>query len=168
MQEVIAQNTLEGAPSPLGEMYWSWASGYRHLVMNISTAHSDGSTGSGNVHVGSRGCTGGDGENALETVEACEFINTAKVALSGMNAQSVIDLDVRALVADVDFLTTVLDENREPVLDESGAVQTQSGVACHSAPVMMQPHCGPVFGNLGLNPENGAAAADGNSVFVVR
>ena len=169
MKAVIAENTLEGAPSPMNEMYWSWASGYRHFVMNISTAHSDGSIGSGNVHVGSRGCTGeGEGENALETIDQCRSVNTPKVELSGLQADSVIAVDVASVVADVDFLNNVTDENREPVLDETGAIVTQSGVACHSAPVMMQPDCGPVFANMGLNPEDGTADAASNIVFSVR
>ncbi|WDT76931.1 MAG: hypothetical protein MPW16_06875 [Candidatus Manganitrophus sp.] len=36
MKATIANNTAEGAPSPLNEMYWSWASGYRHFVMNFA------------------------------------------------------------------------------------------------------------------------------------
>src|SRR5690606_7688119 len=56
MQDVIANNDIEGAPSPLGEMYWSWASGYRHFVFNATLETETGLTGEGYIHVGSRAC----------------------------------------------------------------------------------------------------------------
>jgi hypothetical protein len=63
MKTVIAATSEEGAPSPLREMYWSGASGYRHLVMN-ATVETPSGTGEGYVHVGSRDC-GGAGQEAL-------------------------------------------------------------------------------------------------------
>ena len=62
-------------------MYWNWASGYRHLVMNFAIGATGSETGGeGYVHVGSRNCGPEDGL-ALEDREACEFLNTAAVSL---------------------------------------------------------------------------------------
>ena len=56
MKKVLNTFTTEGAPSPLGEMYWTWASGYRHLVMNFLIQGGRGSIGEGYLHLGSRDC----------------------------------------------------------------------------------------------------------------
>ena len=80
MRETIAAYTPEGAPSPLNEMYWNWASGYRHLVLNFAVGAAGSEAGEGYVHVGSRNCGPEDGL-ALEDREACEFVNTPAVFL---------------------------------------------------------------------------------------
>lgn len=166
MKAIISENTAEGSPSPLNELYWSWASGYRHFLFNFLIDHIDGSNGGGYLHIGSRGCTATDGENALETLDSCEFVNNPAVELSGYSEDSVIGVNITALLADVDFLVDVLDpDTREPVLDETGAPVMATGVSCHSAPVSSQPDCGPVFNNLGLNSDDGTANAAANTVF---
>ena len=76
-KSVIANNTPEGAPSPLGEMYWSWATGYRHFVFNFTVTAGSGDTGDGYLHVGSLDC-GAEGTLALEDRDACGFVNTTE------------------------------------------------------------------------------------------
>lgn len=167
MKATINENTAEGAPSPLNELYWSWASGYRHFVVNFSAAHSDGSTGEGALHIGSTGCTAADGENALESLDVCEYINTPAVELTGLTSDSVIAVDVSAAIADVDFMIPVRDPDTfEPVIDENGAEVMTTGVSCHSSSA--QTDCPQIFSNLGMNIEDGSSDASSNSVFSLR
>jgi uncharacterized repeat protein (TIGR04052 family) len=156
MKEVIASNTVEGAPSPMGEMYWSWASGYRHFVFNLTT--SDGADeGEGYLHIGSVGCAG-DGELALESKEACDRVNTPQVALSGFDlGASVVTVDLKELLSGLDFVAPVYD----PVTFEE--IGEQVGVECHSSP--MQPDCPMFFSKFGLDMDSGAATASSNAVF---
>ncbi len=156
MQEVIGANTLEGAPSPLNEMYWSWASGYRHIVFNMTVT--DGTeTGEGYVHIGSRDC-GGEGELALENQDSCGFVNTPTVELAGFDlASDTVQVDLGALLQGVDFVAPVTDPVTMEVIGET------VGVRCHSMP--MQTHCPPAMQNLGIDMTTGSATATANTVF---
>jgi hypothetical protein len=143
---LIGSNTAEAAPSPLGEMYWSWATGYRHFVLNLTV--SDGvDDGEGYVHVGSTACAG-TGYLALEDREVCDFVNTAKVELA--------DFDLASDVVH-DLVTQIMDPVTYQTIGEA------PGAECHSMP--MQEDCAQVFDNLGIDLSTGASTAAGNSVF---
>jgi len=158
MQEVIADNTAEAAPSPLNEMYWSWASGYRHLVFNV-TATDGAESGEGYVHIGSLDC-GADGENALESRDACGKVNTPSVRLDDFDLTAdTVAVDLTALLADLTFITPIIDHETMEVIGE------EVGVACHSFPG--QADCAPLFDNLGLDPETGGDSASDNAAFGV-
>lgn len=150
MKETIANNTAEGAPSPLAEMYWSWASGYRHFVFNFAI-DSSGEEGEGVVHIGSGDC-GAEGLLALEDREACGRVNTPTVTLESfdLDANTVV-LDLPAVLAGQDFLVTIRDpETMEPIGEGPG-------VQCHSGP--MQPDCDPVFSAFSLDLQSGTTIA---------
>jgi len=150
MKDVIATNTQEDAPTPLNEMYWSWASGYRHFLMNFTIENSVELAGKGAIHLGSRNC-GGDGLLALEEKDTCDSVNTPHVIIDSFNP--VIDtvvLDIDAMLTNVQFAITG---------DE--IVPT---VNCHSSP--MQVDCAALFENFGLDIADGSADADANLVFI--
>jgi len=153
MKDVISTSSAEDAPSPLNEMYWSWASGYRHFVMNFAIENNSGTQGGGYIHVGSKGC-GGDGLLALEDKESCDFVNTAKVELDNFDpAINTVVIDIDELLADLTFGAT----------DEETSIET-IGVSCHSASPDVQADCAPIFSNLGLSTENGSATVSANKV----
>jgi uncharacterized repeat protein (TIGR04052 family) len=153
MKNVIANNTAEDAPSPLAEMHWSWGFAYRFFVMNVVVDDDDGDPGEGYLHVGSTDC-GGDGNKALTDRDSCGNINAAAVSLSPFDpASDTIAVDLRALVAGLDF---------EVATEE----QTVLGLECHSAP--SQPDCPTVFANLGIDFSSGGSNAALNEVFSVR
>ncbi|MEM9691951.1 MAG: MbnP family copper-binding protein [Myxococcota bacterium] len=155
MADVIGNNTPEGAPSPLNEMFWSWTTGYRHLVFNF-TVDAGGARGDGYLHIGSRGCGADDGL-ALEDRDACDFINTPVVALDTFSLErDVVTIDLGQLIAGLDFVAPIYDENFE-------IVGEGPGVECHSAPV--QEDCARIFQSLGLEMDSGTANAAGNVVF---
>lgn len=158
MKDVIASHTPEGAPSPLAELQWSWATGYRHFVMNFQVTNDAGETGGGNLHIGSRAC-GPDGGLALEDRDACDFVNTPRVSLTGLELdESVVTLDLDQVLADLDFVSNIYDESFE-------VIGQGPGVECHSSPT--QPDCGPVFEHFGLDIDTGRANAAKNVVFGV-
>lgn len=150
MKDVIATNTQEDAPTPLNELYWSWASGYRHFLMNFTIENTAGVTGKGLVHLGSRNC-GGDGLLALEEKDTCDSINTPKVNLSNFNpVNDTVVLNIDAMLNNVQFAAT--------------ANETTPTVSCHSNPA--QTDCTAVFENFGLDINDGSANADANLVFI--
>ncbi|TYK66119.1 MbnP family copper-binding protein [Colwellia echini] len=150
MKDVIATNSQEDAPTPLNEMYWSWASGYRHLVMNFTIENSAEEAGKGLVHIGSRNC-GGDGLLALEEKDSCDEVNTPTVSFTNFDlANDTIVLDIDELLKNVQF-------------SASGGDEVVPTVACHSSP--MQADCAAIFENIGLDITDGTADADTNSVF---
>lgn len=158
MKETIATNTPEGAPSPLAEMYWSWASGYRHLVVNFTVQAPANQTGEGYLHIGSRDC-GAQGKRALEDRDECGRAYTPKVMLPHFHPESsTVVLDMAALLSGLDFISPVYD----PVTFEP--IGQGPGVECHSVPEG-QPDCPLVFGKLGLDQTSGAADALSNRVF---
>lgn len=162
MQEVIAENTLEGAPTPLAEMYWSWATGYRHLVFNMSVRTASGDTGEGYLHVGSRDC-GPEGGLALSDRDACGFVNTPRVELTGFDlTRDTVQIDLGEILRGLDFVSPIYDSETFEVIGEG------PGVECHSSPPSIQPDCAALFANLGLSTTDGSASAAGNHVFSVR
>lgn len=159
MKKVVSTYTAEDAPSPLNEMYWSWASGYRHFVLNFTVHDRSGNPGEGYMHIGSRDC--GDGALALTDKDSCGFVNTPSVVLDGFNPDAnTVTVDLRKALNGLTFVTALYDSNPPYDLIGSGP-----GVACHSAPPDAQPDCAPVFANFGLDPATGASVASANSVF---
>lgn len=157
MQDVIATNTAEAAPSPLNEMYWSWASGYRHFVFNLAVEAPGGEAGGGYLHIGSRDC-GAEGELALEKRDACTFINTPTVMLDGFDLESgVVAVDLKAALAGLDFVSPIYDPMTFEVIGEG------PGVECHSSP--MQDDCARLFTSFGLDIATGTADAATDTVF---
>ena len=83
MQAVIgATDVITDAPAPLSELQWSWASGYRHFVMNfvaMDATHNDITVNSG-FHIGSTDCNStANPSKALADKAACGRLNTPKV-----------------------------------------------------------------------------------------
>ena len=157
MGEVIANHSAEGAPSPLNEMQWTWASGYRHFVMNFTIADQSGEAGEGYLHVGSRDCGPQDGL-ALADREECGFVNTAKVALENFHLERQrVTVDLQKILAGLDFASPIYDPETFEVLGEG------PGVECHSSP--MQSDCATLFANLGLDLEDGSADASRDDAF---
>jgi hypothetical protein len=158
MQEVIGSGSVEAAPSPLNELYWSWATGYRHFAFNM-TATDGIDTGEGYLHIGSVDCAG-EGELALESQDECGLINTPAVELADFDlATNVVSLDIPTLLAGLDFLAPIYDPETFEVIGEG------VGVECHSS--SMQPHCEPYFANVGLDLATGQATAADNLAFGV-
>lgn len=160
MKSVIAVNTAESAPSPLNEMYWSWASGYRHFVFNFAARDGMQQKGGGYLHVGSRNCGPPDGR-ALKDRESCEFVNTPKFSAPSFDLRTnKVGVDLGALVSGIDFIAPIYDPKTFEVIGQG------VGAECHSAPT--QPDCPQIFGNLGIDMTNGGAQASGNRVFSVK
>ncbi|MFT6528740.1 MAG: putative repeat protein (TIGR04052 family) [Psychrosphaera sp.] len=171
MKEVITTQSAEDAPSPLNEMYWSWASGYRHFVMNFAIESMMGSKGEGYLHIGSRGCGDDGGLLALENKERCDFVNTAKVELNNFDPninQVVIDID--NLLADLAFSASMSGHGSHSATAENDDEMTMDApsVTCHSTSPDMQADCGPIFNNLGLATEDGSATVSGNKVVTLK
>jgi uncharacterized repeat protein (TIGR04052 family) len=160
MKQTIATHTAEDVPSPFGELYWSWASGYRYFVLNFTITDGNGVPGEGYLHIGSRDC-GGDGARALTDRESCGILNMPTVSLDGFDPREhTVTLDIRAILAGMRFITTIYDT--EPPFDILGE---GPGVACHSAPVDIQPDCGPLFDNFGIDRSSGQSSSALNKVF---
>lgn len=160
MKSVIGVNTPEGAPSPMSEMYWSWASGYRHFVFNFAVRDAMNSTGDGYLHIGSRNC-GPPAGRALSDRAACEFLNTPQFSAPQFNLKTnKVSVDIGALLAGLDFVAPIYDPKTQMVIGQG------VGVQCHSSP--SQPDCPSVFSGLGVDPGTGVAQAAGNRVFVVQ
>lgn len=159
MKNTIATNTPEGAPSPLNEMYWNWNSGYRHFVFNFSMNDGENRSGAGYVHVGSRDCAPmDDGIKALEDRDSCTFVNTPSVDMASFDLETdTIGLDLRKLLAGIDFVSSVYDSDTFEVIGEG------PGVECHSSP--MQPDCAPIFAKLGIDISTGSASSAANLAF---
>lgn len=156
MKQTIATNTAEGAPSPLNEMYWNWATGYRHFVFNF-TVDSGDEAGDGYLHVGSRDCGPEDGM-ALEDRDECGFVNVPQVVLDDFDlAADRVQINLPALLKELDFVAPIYDTTTWEVIGEG------PGVECHSSPT--QPDCESVFSSLGLDADSGEADASENSVF---
>lgn len=160
MKEVVSTYSAEDAPSPLGEMYWSWASGYRHFVFNFTVKNKNNKKGEGYLHLGSRDC-GGDGAVALTDRDSCGFVNTPAVSLTGFDPSvNTVTVDIAQALKGLSYVTQIYDSN--PPYDLLG---TGPGVACHSAPPEAQPDCAPIFSNFGLDTATGISVVSQNSVF---
>lgn len=161
MKQVIATTSAEDAPSPLNEMYWSWASGYRHFVMNFAIESMMGNTGEGYIHVGSRGC-GGDSLLALENKEQCDFVNTPKVELSNFEpSMDSIVLRIDHLLAQLSFAPAMGGHGEHSGDSE---MMDNPSVTCHSASPDMQPDCTAIFENFGLSTADGSSSIANNRV----
>lgn len=155
MKDVIANQSVEGAPSPLGEMSWGWVGGYRHLVFNF-TVTAPGGAGEGYLHVGSRDC-GGEGQNALEELSECGRVYTPKADLEFEEGSAIV-FDIAPLLASLDFVSPIYDPETFEQIGEG------PGVECHSAPEG-QPDCPAILDSLGLDVTTGAADATANAAF---
>lgn len=151
MKTVIASTSVvTDVPSPLAEMHWSWAGGYKFFEMNfslMSATQTDMVENSG-IHIGSKDC-GGAGK-ALSDRETCGLLNTPKVMLSDF------DPEVNSVVVD---LAQVF--NAAPA-EAFGAEETL-GMQCHSA--VAAPGCAATFPNFGIDLANGQSDAQNNIVF---
>lgn len=153
MKDVINTSSAEDAPSPLNEMYWNWASGYRHFAMNFTIENTSALTGGGALHVGSKGCGSTDGILALEDKDTCDLVNTPQVELTDFDPSiNTVIINLDALLTDVAFSTTTDGE-------ETLAVN------CHSNNPG-QADCTPIFNNFGLDTEDGTATSSDNSVVI--
>ncbi|MEM8596838.1 MAG: MbnP family copper-binding protein [Pseudomonadota bacterium] len=156
MRAVIAATSAEDAPSPLGEMYWNWATGYRHFVLNHTVDVEDGRFGEGYIHIGSMDCGPAEGK-ALSDRAECGLVYTPAVTLSVSGAETVIAVDLAPLFAAVDFKAPVYDTETFAVIGE------RPGTDCHSS--SRQPDCAALFPVFGLDMETGRAEAASNAVF---
>lgn len=158
MKSVIANHSLEDAPSPLGELHWSWANGYRHFVANFTVEDPAGEAGEGYVHIGSRGC-GGTGPLALADKAQCDLINTPTVSLGGfVPSLNQVTVNIDALLQGLSMTRII--KSTEPPFDVLGE---GPGVSCHSSGT--QADCEVIFDNVGLDLETGTANSDANQVF---
>ena len=151
MKSVItATDDVTDTPPPLSEMYWSWASGYRHFVFNFISmdgAHMDMIENSG-LHIGSRDC-GGAGK-ALSDQDSCGLLNTPRVSLQNFNPHdNVVIVDVAQILL------------HATAADFMG--MANFGIQCHSA--VAQSACAVLFPSFGLDLEKGTADPNGNRVF---
>ncbi len=159
MQAVIAGGTAEDAPSPLGEMYWNWASGYRHFVLNHTVDVADGTYGEGYIHIGSTDCGPAEGK-ALSDRERCGYLNTARVTLPVSDPSDLqVMLDLEAVLARLDFQAPIMNMETREMLG------VQPGTSCHSA--KMQQDCATIFQSFGIDVDSGASDASGNMAFKV-
>lgn len=157
MRDVIASGSVEDAPSPLSEMQWNWASGYRHFVLNHTVDMADGTYGEGYLHIGSTNCGPAEGK-ALSDRDRCERPNTAEVVLSVTDPANIkVGIDIPQLVADMSFIAQIRDMKTKEVIGE------RPGTSCHASP--MEPHCGQLFEHLGLDLKTGAVLKPADTVF---
>jgi uncharacterized repeat protein (TIGR04052 family) len=161
MKKVIANNTAEGAPSPLNEMSWGWAGGYRFFVWNV-VVNKDADaaqSGTGYVHVGSTGCSASFEVNALSDRDQCARLNTPAVALTQFSlASNSVTIDLDAIVKKLDFVAETYD-------DKFQVNGTAPGVACHSGETAAD--CPDVFDAFGVSFATGVSDAAKNVVFGV-
>lgn len=157
MQAVVAASTAEDAPSPMREMYWNWATGYRHFVLNHTVDVTEGRFGEGYIHIGSMDCGPAEGK-ALSDRARCGFVNTPAVSLAVNGAEeTVVAVDLAPLFAAVDFVAPVYDPETFAVIGE------RPGTDCHSS--QSQPDCAVIFQTFGLDMSTGEADASSNRVF---
>ncbi|MGV3621193.1 MAG: MbnP family copper-binding protein [Archangium sp.] len=157
MKKVIADNTLEGAPSPLAEMHWSWAGGYRHFVFNFAVTDGANASGEGYLHIGSNDCAA-MGNKALEDRDVCGLVNTPKVALSSFDlTKDTVGIDLARALQGLDFISPVYDAN-------FNVIGQGPGVECHSS--ASQEDCPTIFSSFGTDIAAGTSTASSNAVFV--
>lgn len=179
MQAMVAAGPVEDAPSPLSELNWSWAGGYRYLAVNfaamnpVHTAQVPNSA----FHVGSTDCGGNlaAGKLALSDRDTCGFPNIARVALDAFNPDTdTVTLDMDALFSGIQNPDLVKDVWEQHGGDETVCVDARRnggwcvvgqsfGLQCHSG--QAQTACGSLFPSLGLTLATGAADASQNSAF---
>jgi uncharacterized repeat protein (TIGR04052 family) len=159
MAAVIGAHSDVDAPTPMGEMYWNWAMGYRHFVLNHTVDKTDGTFGEGYLHIGSMGCGPMEGL-ALADRPRCDYVNTPLVRLP-MNPDGTlaVAVDIRAVLSGYGYVAPIYDMSTFEIIGEG------PGTACHSGPD--QPDCDVLFATFGLSRETGDAAGMADAVFRV-
>lgn len=176
MKSVIeASDNVADTPSPLGEMHWSWAGGYRHFVMNFVAMNNDNNimVENSDFHIGSRDC--GSSGKALSDLDTCGLINTPVVMLDGFDPNiHTVTVNLASIfenIQDTDFVSdiwTEFDGDESLCIDErrngTSCVSGQNfGVQCHSA--SSQSACGALFPNFGIDLSTGTSDSITNVVF---
>lgn len=130
------------APLTLSRMYWSWATGYKFLRVDLRAQRPDtAATLPWQLHLGSTTCTPKGNEPTT-----CANPNRPTITLSGFDAtRDAIALDLATIVANVDLL--------------------KAGSGCMSAPT--SPSCGVLFSPLGLPFGESSESAVVQSAFRV-
>jgi len=129
------------SPLNLSGLFWSWQAGYKFMRLDMKV---EGGAGI-NLHIGSMGCTLGEGTT---TVGSCEAPNRAEVALDGFDPTSdTIVIDYGAMVAGLDLAD-----------DQGGAPGCMSGT--------QDPECVAIFDHLGIDIATGLPKA-GQTAFRV-
>ena len=159
MQAIIAAHSDVDAPSPMAEMYWNWAMGYRHFVLNHTVDAGDGTFGDGYLHIGSMGCGPMEGK-ALADRPRCDFVNSPLVRLP-MAADGSLDVavDLRAVLQGYRYVAPIYDTTTWVEIGQG------PGTACHSGPD--QPDCDVLFAVFGLSRSTGDASGTADAVFKV-
>ncbi|MBK8003329.1 MAG: metallo-mystery pair system four-Cys motif protein [Gemmatimonadetes bacterium] len=123
--------TRQAPPLDLTAMFWTWASGYTFLRLDLST---DGPVNRLFLHLGSSGCVRGDGDtDAKLPPDRCAQPNRPDVAVEGFDpARDTVLVDLAALLAE-----SRLDTN-----------QANTAKGCMSGPDDQD--CDPMFAALGL------------------
>jgi uncharacterized repeat protein (TIGR04052 family) len=159
MKKAIKDYTMEGQPSPLGDLQWPWSLGWRHFALNFGLKDQAGTPGIGYVHLGSLDCAATDTDLALTDRESCTYVNTPAVALDNFSlTNDVVTVDIPTILKKVDFIDDLYD-------DKFNVIGQGPAVACHSLPDL--PDCPPVFEAFGLSLATGKADASKDSVFRV-
>jgi uncharacterized repeat protein (TIGR04052 family) len=159
MQAVIAAHTDADAPSPMAEMYWNWAMGYRHFVLNHTVDLADGTFGEGYLHIGSMGCGPMQGK-ALADRPRCDFVNTPLVRLPmSADGKLAVNVDIRAVLTGFDYVAPIYDMKTFEVIGQG------PGTACHSGPD--DPDCDVLLDTFGLSRTTGDASGFADKVFKV-
>lgn len=138
------------APRPLSvaAMFWSWQGGYKFIRIDAVNPTIPPAGKQVRVHLGSTGC---QGDPPREPVTSCTRPNRMEVDLDGFDPDAnVILVDLRALYADSDLETDLPDDVVAGCMSDPG-----------------DPDCVPVFGNLGVNPEDGSADPSKQTFFRV-
>jgi uncharacterized repeat protein (TIGR04052 family) len=157
MKKAIKDYTMEGQPSPLGDLQWPWSLGWRHFALNFGLKDQAGTPGVGYVHLGSLDCAAMDTDLALTDRESCTYVNTPAVALDNFSlTNDVVTVDIPTILKKVDFIDDLYD-------DKFNVIGQGPAVACHSLPSL--PDCPPVFEAFGMSMETGKADASKDSVF---
>jgi uncharacterized repeat protein (TIGR04052 family) len=131
------------APSPLNlsAMFWSWNGGYKFLRVDSIPAGGDMAF---NLHLGSTGCVGEDGD-----VMSCDRPNVAEIELAGIDpTKATILVDYAAVVAASDISQNA-----------AGAPGCMSGVD--------DPECSAIFERLGINIADGSLDPKKQALFRV-
>ncbi|MBU2870691.1 MbnP family copper-binding protein [Colwellia sp. E2M01] len=191
MQDVIATNTQEDAPTPLNEMYWSWASGYRHFVMEFTIESNDvaivehveaaadvaetteeihedsGDDHSGHAHSADANSTTGTGAVHLGSTD-CKGADDV-FALESQNSCGFVNTP-KVTINNFNLATDTVVIDVDAMLlnakfsaDDGESVPT---VSCHSFGAAASTDCSALFENFGLSTVDGSADADTNLVFI--
>jgi uncharacterized repeat protein (TIGR04052 family) len=134
------------APSPLNltALFWNWQGGYKFLRADFVA---EGADGPFNLHLGSTGC---DGDPSTGGTTSCMRPNVTQVTLPTFDAASdVVVVDYGAVVADASLAGP----------DAGGAPGCMSGV--------MDPECGTIFANLGIDIATGDLDPSQQQLFSV-